>query len=99
MRCRRARGGASWRSRGVGGTVSTAQRARVRPGGSRCIVTTSSAGQPERRDGTRPSVDDLFRDTQPVHSGDDLARQGVFAEGEVEEFIADLRAMRHADLS
>jgi hypothetical protein len=41
----------------------------------------------------------LFRDTQPVHSGDDLARQGVFANREVEEFIADLRAMRHADLS
>jgi len=62
-------------------------------------VTTSSAGQPARPGGTRPSVDELFRDTQPVQSGDDLACQGVFADGEVEEFIADLRAMRRADLS
>jgi hypothetical protein len=62
-------------------------------------VTTSSAWHPRRRDSSRPSVDELFRDTPPVHSEKDLARDGVFADGEVEELIADLRAMRGADLS
>jgi hypothetical protein len=34
-----------------------------------------------------------------VLSEDDLARPGIFADGEVEELIADLRRMRGADLS
>jgi len=41
----------------------------------------------------------LFRDSEPVRSADDLAREAVFDEGEVEEFLADLYAMRRADLA
>jgi len=43
------------------------------------------------------SVDDLFLSVEPVRSADDLARSGVFEDGEVELFLADLYAMRHAD--
>jgi hypothetical protein len=44
-------------------------------------------------------VDELFRDSAPVLSEDDLAGPGIFADGEVEELINDLRGMRRADLS
>jgi hypothetical protein len=33
-------------------------------------------------------MDDLFGASEPVHSADDLARAGVFDDGEVEEFLA-----------
>ncbi len=49
--------------------------------------------------GPRPSVDELFGATEPVRSAEDLARDGVFAEGEVEEFLADLYAMRRSDVA
>ena len=49
--------------------------------------------------GPWPSVDELFGATEPVRSAEDLARDGVFAEGEVEEFLADLYAMRRSDVA
>jgi len=61
-------------------------------------VTMSSAGHPVRPGGSGPLVDELFQDTEPVRSAEDLARAGVFAEGEVEEFLADLYAMRRSDV-
>lgn len=46
-----------------------------------------------------PSVDELFGGSEPVRSVEDLARDGVFEDGEVEEFLADLYAMRRADIA
>jgi hypothetical protein len=34
-----------------------------------------------------------------VRSAEDLAEDGVFDDGELEEFLADLSAMRRADLA
>lgn len=62
-------------------------------------MTRDSAGYSFPAGGSRPSVDELFRDSEPVRSADDLARDGIFDEGEVEEFLADLYAMRRADLA
>jgi hypothetical protein len=53
-------------------------------------VTTNNAESPTPPSGSRPSVDELFRDSEPVRSSEDLARDGVFDEGELEEFLADL---------
>lgn len=61
-------------------------------------MTMSNAGHPVRPGGSGPSVEELFRDTEPVRSAGDLASEGIFAEGEVEEFLADLYAMRHSDV-
>jgi len=61
------------------------------------VVTASSPERPIPPSGSQPSVDELFRDAVPVRSADDLARGGVFDDGEVEEFIVDLYAMRRAD--
>jgi len=61
-------------------------------------VTMSDAGHPVRPGGSGPSVDELFRDSEPVRSAEDLACAGVFAEGEVEEFLADLYVMRRSDV-
>jgi hypothetical protein len=61
------------------------------------IVTASSPEHPIPNSGSQPSVDELFRGAEPVRSADDLARTGVFDDGEVEEFLADLYAMRRAD--
>jgi len=61
-------------------------------------VTMSNAGHPVRPGGSGPSVEEVFRDTEPVGSAEDLAREGIFAEGEVEEFLADLSTMRRSDV-
>ncbi|TDO47222.1 hypothetical protein EV643_109115 [Kribbella sp. VKM Ac-2527] len=45
------------------------------------------------------SLDELFRGSVPVGSAEDLAKDGVFDEGELEEFLADLGALRRADLA
>jgi hypothetical protein len=45
------------------------------------------------------SADDLFQGSAPVQSAEDLAADGVFDDGELEEFLADLAAMRRADLA
>jgi len=62
-------------------------------------VTMSDAGHPVRPGASGPSVEEMFRDTEPVRSAEDLAWEGVFAEGEVEEFLADLYAIRRSDVS
>jgi len=36
---------------------------------------------------------------QPVGSADDLARDGVFDGGEIDEFLIDLYAMRRSNLA
>ena len=46
-----------------------------------------------------PSLDDIFGSSEPLRSADDLARDGIFDEGEVDEFIADLYAMRRSDVA
>lgn len=53
-------------------------------------------GQPCR---TTPTVDELFGATEPVQSAEDLARDGVFDDGEIEEFLADLYALRRSDVA
>jgi len=63
-----------------------------------CMVAASNARQLARQ-GSRlsPSVDELFRYSPPVSSDEDLAPPGIFADGEVDELIADLRGFRRAD--
>ena len=46
-----------------------------------------------------PSVEDIFGDSAPLRSAEDLAHAGIFDDGEVEEFIADLYAMRRSDVA
>ena len=41
-----------------------------------------------------PSAEDIFGDAAPLRSAEDVAQAGIFDDGEVEEFIADLYAMR-----
>lgn len=60
-------------------------------------MTASQQPPPERGAHFGPSVEDLFRDVAPIRSADDLARDGIFEDGEIEHFLADLRTMRHAD--
>jgi hypothetical protein len=70
-------------------------------GGSRawrCIVTADNAEYSRRRR-KATSVDELFLGAAPVRSAEDLAEDGVFDDGELEEFLADLGAMRRADLA
>ena len=61
-----------------------------------------TTGDPQRRPQQRPTsptVDEIFGASEPVHTGEDLARDGVFDIGEVEEFLADLYAMRRSDVA
>jgi hypothetical protein len=46
-----------------------------------------------------PSADGLFRESQPVRCAQDLTCEDIFAGGEVEEFLADLHAMRRSDVA
>jgi hypothetical protein len=61
-------------------------------------VTADNAEHPGRRRAIA-TVDELFRDAVPVRSAEDLAEDGVFDDGELDEFLADLGAMRRADIA
>jgi hypothetical protein len=62
-------------------------------------VTVNSAGDSSRPVRSKVSADELFADSAPVSTVDDLAHEGVFDDGELEEFLADLAALRRADLA
>lgn len=62
-------------------------------------MTTNSTEHPMLPGGSAPSVDELFGGSAPLQSAEDLARDGVFDDGEVEEFLADLYEMRRTDLA
>lgn len=63
------------------------------------VVTADSADHSGHRERSVASVDELFQGSVPVRSAEDLAEHGVFDDGELEEFLADLAAMRRADLA
>lgn len=54
------------------------------------------SGRPERSEAT---AEELFQGSSPVRSAEDLAQDGVFDDGELEEFLVDLAAMRRVDLA
>lgn len=62
-------------------------------------VTANSADYTRRPDHAAVSADELFQGSAPVRSAEDLAQEGVFDDDELEEFLADLTAMRRADLA
>jgi hypothetical protein len=62
-------------------------------------MTANSADHSGRRGYSVVSADDLFQGSAPIQSAEDLAADGVFDDGELEEFLADLAAMRRADLA
>jgi len=62
-------------------------------------VSTNDPQQPATKQPPLPSVEDIFGDSAPLRSAEDLAQAGIFDDGEVEEFIADLYAMRRSDVA
>lgn len=62
-------------------------------------VSTSDPRPPAAKQPPVPSVEDIFGDSAPLRSAEDLAHAGIFDDGEVEEFIADLYAMRRSDVA
>jgi hypothetical protein len=62
-------------------------------------VSTTDPKRPAPPRRPTPTVDELFGATEPVRSADDLARDGVFDDGEVEQFVADLYATRRSDVA
>jgi hypothetical protein len=55
----------------------------------------------ERRGGPTHPVNDqgLFDASEPIQKAEDLARNGVFDDGEIEQFLSDLYAMRRSDVA
>lgn len=63
-------------------------------------MTTSGADYPATPQPGVPSVDELFRDVQPVETVEDLACDGIFeSDEELDEFLAYTYASRRADLA
>jgi hypothetical protein len=62
-------------------------------------VSTTDPQQPSTRAPVIPSIEDIFGDTPPLRSAADLAAEGIFDDGEVDEFLADLYATRRADIA
>lgn len=60
-------------------------------------MSTTDSHQPAAKP-LVPSVEDIFGDSAPLRSAQDLAHAGIF-DGEAEEFIADLYAMRRSDVA
>ncbi|MHA6784678.1 hypothetical protein ACVGOW_27325 [Pseudonocardia saturnea] len=62
-------------------------------------MSTTDPHQPAAKQPPVPSVEDIFGDSAPLQSAEDLAHTGIFDDGEVEEFIVDLYAMRRSDVA
>ncbi len=62
-------------------------------------MSTTDPHPPTAKQPPVPSIEDIFGDSAPLRSADDLAHAGIFDDGEVEEFIADLYAMRRSDVA
>jgi hypothetical protein len=62
-------------------------------------VSTTDPQQSAIRRPPIPSLEDIFGDSEALRSAEDLTQEGIFADGEVEEFIADLYAMRRSDVA
>ena len=62
-------------------------------------MTTNDSQRLNRRQASTPTVDDVFGASEPIQKAEDLARSGVFDDGEVEQFLADLYAMRRSDVA
>jgi hypothetical protein len=61
-------------------------------------MTTDDSQRPNRRRASMPTVDDLFAASNPIQNAEDLAHKGIFDDREVEQFLADLYAMRRSDV-
>jgi hypothetical protein len=70
----------------------------TRHGGAE-VTTADGADYSDRPERSQVSAEELLQGSAPVRSGEDLAQDGVFDDGELEEFLADLIAMRQADLA
>jgi hypothetical protein len=44
-------------------------------------------------------IDELFATTEPIQTAADLARDGIFEDDEIDEFLTDLYAMRRSDVA
>jgi hypothetical protein len=62
-------------------------------------VTTNDSQRPNRRQAAIPTVDDVFGASEPIQKAEDLARDGIFDDDEVEQFLADLYATRRSDVA
>ena len=62
-------------------------------------MTTNDSQRPNRRQASTPTVDDVFGASEPMQKAEDLARSGIFDDDEIEEFLADLHAMRRSDVA
>jgi hypothetical protein len=65
----------------------------------RYTVSTTDPRQPSPTTPVIPSIRDIFGDTPPLQSAEDLAAEGIFDDGEVDEFLTDLYATRRADIA
>ena len=62
-------------------------------------MSTTDPHQPAIKRPQIPSLDDIFGDSGPLLSAEDSAQDGIFDDGEVAEFIADLYAMRRSNVA
>ena len=62
-------------------------------------MTTYDSQRPNHRRAPMSTVDDVFGASNPIQSAKDLARNVIFDDGEVEQFLADLYAMRRSDVA
>ena len=62
-------------------------------------MTTNDSPRPNVGEQRSPTVDDVFGASEPIQKAEDLARSGIFDDGEVEQFLADLYAMRRSDVA
>ena len=62
-------------------------------------MATNDSQRPHRQQASMPTADDVFGASEPVQRAEDLAHAGIFDDGEVEQFLADLYAMRRSDVA
>ena len=62
-------------------------------------MTTNDSPRPKSKQPATATADDVFGASEPIQKAEDLARTGIFDDGEVEQFLDDLYAMRRSDVA
>ena len=62
-------------------------------------MTTNDSPRPRRQKALTPTVDDVFGTSKPFRMLKTSRAAGIFDDGEVDQFLADLYAMRRSDVA
>ena len=62
-------------------------------------MSTNDSPRPIGPPRAAPTPDELFEASEPIRKAENLARSGIFEDDDVDQFLADLYAVRRSDVA